>query len=710
MRRSTSILRVALPVLAVLTALPVAANAIIHDGDICFGTGLECVINTKIVVNDPQGVDVSPLTLRIKAPGALIASEGAPLTIKAGQIIVEKGGAITGTVSGGQGNTLNLIADAVTIAGILDVSSVRVNSTGGDGGSLSVTATGACTIGGTTRANGTRSTSIGGNGGDINFDCGSIDVVTGALLEVNASGSGAVGGNISLNADTELAIEKGAVLHAFGAALDGGSVSLSTDGSNVNAPCTIAGKLMVDAKVVSNVGGAGGAIDVACGGDVTIDQGALFTLTGIDGGGSVDIFSGGDFTMAPKSGIKANSLGATGGTVDVTAAVDATVGGKIEARSGGLFGNDGEISVTNGRDMRITKGATINASAGRKDQQAGQIILAGGVGIGTPPLLTIEQGALLKATGHGSGFGSVDVDISGTDCTQAGTILADGQLENGVAVGFVCDTFTLAQTGVIQVNSKAGDPSGTLAGTVTIDTTGEESGGSAGACIIDGKIILKAASSTFTDSVTKAKYLAPGHGGTFSATCGLGASMGDRGLIDVSAGGPQSVGGQVTMSANQPAHISGTIKAKAGGTLSAGGRIAVAAPDVYLDAVPGVLDASASSGGTIELSATDGTAGAGLLSIGKAVNAQGGSFGGNVVAHGCNVTIGPLGWLRADGSKQLNTGGINQVNAQNELTVMGRMTALNGQNLLVYGTSLTPALSGTIKPTALRDPSLSPCP
>jgi len=563
-------------------------------------------------------------------------------------------------------------------------------------------------VSGKVLANGTRSTSIGGSGGDILFDCGGIAIERGALIDASASGPGGAGGNISVGANGDVVnIDKGATLRVLGAALDGGAVSISTNANDPNDSCTIAGKILGDAKVVGHVGGAGGAVDISCGGNVTLGDGAVLHLTGTDGGGSLDVFSGANFVLSKQAAVRANSSAGEGGDTDIVAANNVTVSGKIDIRSGGESDNDGTISITNDGDLVIATGASLNASAGRKDLQAGQIVMAGGVGTPTTPHLTVEQGALLKANGHGSGFGSLDVDLSGGDCTVAGSILGDGQTDNSIAVGFECDSFTLASTGVIQANSKAGSPTGTVAGSLTIDTTGEETGDAPGACALDGKVLLKGASATGTDPVTLVKFPSAGQGGSLDVNCGLGLSVGDRAVIDVSASGQQSVGGHVALSANLASHVSGTIKAKAGGAFSAGGRIAVAAPDLYLDPVPGALDTGAESGGSVELLATDGAGATGTLSIGKPLNASGSHFGGSVVARGCMVSVGPLGWLRADGPP--TAGGVNQLSGRNSLSVSGKMTALNGQNVLLFSNTLNPSLAGTIKPTALRDPSLSPC-
>jgi len=696
-----------------------ASHAVIDDGALCPGTGVECVVSSKITVTDPQGIDIThpfgnppppPLTLHIKAGGALIASNNpvTPLTIRAGKIIVDKGGSILGNVAAATGNTLTLIAsDAVTIEGTLDVSAQRLNNSGGDGGSIAVTSPSACEISGKLRAVGARSTSVGGGGGDISFDCGNVTVLKGASFDASASGPGASGGNISLNSNVGgLSIAKGVTLRAIGAGLDGGSVSLSTSSNDLSDPCVINGKISVDAlTVATTVGpatGAGGNVDISCGGDVSIVKGAVMSLSGGEGGGGVDVFAGGDFVMENGASMKLNATDSTGGSVDIVAGNNATVAGTIEARSGGtLEGNDGAISVTNDGDLVIAKGAVLDASSGRKDQQAGQITLAGAESDGvSQPLMVIEAGAVLKVNGFTAGLGTVDVDLSGSQCAVDGTIQSDGQTGDGIAIGLLCDSVSLGPKSLLKVTTKGG-----TGGSLSIDTTGEFSG-TPGSCTLSGKLLLRGTSGTGADGTFVAA-----RGGTLDVNCGAGVSVPDRALIDVGGSGAQSVGGQVTVSGLELTHIGGTIKAKAAGALSTGGRVAIAAPAVFFDALPGSIDVSAQAAGVIEASATDGVLGGGVLQIAKPLNAKGSAFGGNVVVSGCSVSIDSPGWLRADGAaKTLGSGGVNEVHARNDLTINGKMTAVSGINSVSVNATTSPALLGTIQPLAQVDHSLTPCP
>jgi filamentous hemagglutinin len=699
--------------LSTMIVLPTLAGAVITDADLCPFTGAECVVSKRIAISDPQGVDVRPLVLRIKGGGALVAASipaPIPLTVTAAGIIIESGGIIDGNVAGGQGNDLTLNADAVTVQGTIQASATRVNNTGGDGGSITVTSTGACQIFGKLLARGSRSVSIGGSGGTIEFDCATLDLDPGAQVDVSGSGPGGLGGSVAFDATVgALNIFQGAVIRAFGAALDGGSISLSTDSSDITDSCDIGAKLLADARTSGGLGGAGGGIDIECGGDVVIEDGATFNIRGSEGGGSLDVFAGGNLTIG-HAAVRANGVLSSGGSIDMTAGNTVTIAGKLETRSGGDEENDGSISVTNGGDLVLARGGILDVSAGRKSAQTGQITLAGGISDGSSePLLSIEKGARLKVNGYTAGFGAYDVDISGGACVLGGSIESQGVSDNGVAVGFTCDSVNLAAGSQIQATSRAGSGiAGTAGGSVTIDTTAVESGGTPGDCDFAGKILLQASSGTFIDPGTSARLVSPAHGGTVDTTCGGALSVYTTGALDVSGSGSQSVGGAVSFSANLPMHIAGSIKARASGSLSAGGQIAAAAPDIFVDDSPGALDVGAQNGGTIEMSGTDGVPGAGVVNVNKALNASGSALGGAVVLSGCDVTVGASGWLRADGSK---SGGVNQVRAQNQLTITGTLTATHGENDLFVAPSMLPSLLGsTIKPTYSLDASLLPCP
>ncbi len=705
--------RFALFILSMVAALPWAARAVMDDSTLCPGTGEDCVVDHKVAVLDPDGViDIThpqppgspPLKLHITAGGEIAANPLIALTIKAGAITVDHGGAITGNVQAAKGNTLTILASGpVTMNGKIEASALRLNGTGGDGGSISLTSTGPCQVGGRMFAKGSRSTSIGGSGGDVSLDCFTLYLNSGSIIDASASGPGGTGGNVSMNTSSgALNLLKGSSIRAFGSASDGGSVSLATDPIDTT-DCNISGKILLDAKTLnSSEGGAGGSIDVSCGGDVDFNAGATVSLNGLEGGGSVDLFAGGNLSMGNGAVIRANASDASGGDIEAIAGSDATLGGRIETRSGGVFGNDGSISVTTVGSLVVAKGAVFNVSAKRKDQQTGQITLAAGVSDGeVSPLLTVEKGALMKANGYSAGLGALDIDMSGSICTVGGTIRSSAQANDGAAIGFECDSLALESSSLIRATSKASIASiGSAAGgSLTINTTAEE-GGTPGSCALGGKVVLKSAS-----TVTKGTVIA-GRGGTLTATCGTTLSVADRAVLDVGASGPQSVGGEVAFSANQPVHVAGIIKAKAGGAFSAGGRIAIAAPDVYFDPLPGAIDVAAESAGTIEVTGTDGTLGAGVVSIGKPLNAKGSAFGGSVVVRGCNVTLGQKGWLDADGPK---AGGVNEIRGQDLITINGKMTAVNGQNRLFFST--TPTLTGsTIKPTASFSATLSPCP
>ena len=712
MRRRLTAISIAIPFLSVIAGFLPAAHAVMTDADLCPGTGVECVVNSRVIVGDVEGIDVRPLTLHIKSSGSIVAKPSQPLTIKAGVIVLDKGGSIVGTVAAAKGNTLVLTTEAavggpngaVTILGSIDASSVRLNGTGGDGGSIAVNAAGPCTIGGKVRANGTPSASIGGAGGQVSIDCGGIQVDGGASVEASGDGPGGLGGSVALNADmTNLSLAKKSKIRATGSGLDGGSVSLSTDSTDHNDACDIAGKILLDAKSIGEQGGSGGGLDISCGGDVNIRSGATISMGGMDGGGSVDLFSGGGLTIEKSTSIKSNASNGSGGALDMVAASNVSISGKIEARAGGLFPNDGSISITNGRDLILKKGAVLNVSAGRKDAQTGQIIIVGGVADGgTPPVMTIENGASLKANGYTSGMGGLDVDLSGSVCTLGGEIKASALLLDPAAIGFVCDVVTFDSKSKIQASS-----SGASGGSVSIDTTGEFSS-APGTCTLGGTISLKSMSQTTPDPNTGMPVVTPGRGGSVNANCGLDLSVGDRATIDVSAGGAQSVGGQISLSSNQPAHVKGSIKSTASGNFSRGGDISIGAPDVYLETSTGTLDVGAETGGSIEIVATDGVPGRGVAHVEKALSANG-NFGGNISVLGCEVTVSSTGWLRADGSKVANSGGNNEIRAHNKLTIGGKLTALNGRNLLFVSPSTVESLAGTIKPAAVPDANLSAC-
>jgi hypothetical protein len=687
------------------------ARAIVGESELCPGAASECVVTRKITITDPEGVDVGSRALRIQSGGRLIASESPviPLTIKAGSIVVEAGGGIFGNVQAANANGLSLIADAVTILGTVQASAVRTNGTGGNGGSISVLASGPCQVAGKIVASGSASASIGGSGGEISIDCSTIDLNARALVEASASGPGGAGGRVSLASHGgAVNLAAGSTLRTYGSASAGGSISVSTDANDIDDPCNLGGKIVADAKTVVVTGGVGGRLDISCGGDVSIFEGALISLTGATGGGTVSINSGRDVYMSSGASIRANGKAASGGTVDVVAGNDVTVGGRIETRAGREADNAGSISIANDRDLTIAGGATLNVSAARKHRQAGRIILHGA---GPDAQVSIEQGASLKAQGYSAQLGAPDIDVAGGVCAVGGKIQADANGKDAAAIGFVCDSVALSASSVIESTTIAA-----RGGSLSIDTTGALSG-EPGECILDGQIKLKGTTLVLPksaliepDAIVPLMHLlpyVPGYGGSISAACGLGLSMSDRAEIDVSSWGRASVGGTVALSAAQPIDIRGRINARSGGLSSVGGSIALAAPAVSLEAAPGSVTVSAETGGTIDIAATDTTA-AGSVTVERRLDASGEIAGGSIAIRGCDVRIGSAGGLRANGDT--NSGGINQIQAQNALEMTGAMIAKNGENLLVVSPGMSPMLTGTFDPFPQSEASLTPCP
>lgn len=704
---------------SVIVAAPFTARAVWTDADICPWTGSECVVSTKIVVTDPEGIDLThpyptgtpPLTLHITSTGVLAADPSMPLTINAGGLSIDKGGALKGTVGGENGNSLTInTSGPVAILGRIDASSVVASKIGGDGGSITLASSDDCEIDGTVAANGAGSALIGGSGGEISFECAAIDVGDKAVIDASASGFVAFGGGVSLNSTVGgVTLAKHSLLRATGAGSDGGSISLSTDSENPSDDCTLSGSMLVDAKDAAKMGGSGGSVDISCGGDITLTGSSIVRLNGSDGGGMAAVFSGGDFVLGPSAAIKANGGAGSGGMVDIAAGGKATINGKVETRAGGMFENDGEISVTNGGDLTIEgKGAILNVSAGHNDQQVGQITLAAGASDGSvSPVLRIGSGASVKFDGYTGGSGGFDVDISGSTCTVVGKLTGSAKAQNGVAIGFTCDNVTFEASSLLQAGATAGaaNPSGVTAGTVTIDTTGVWSG-FAGPCELGGKIKLNARSAILSNPSIWSS-VAPGYGGVLTASCGQGASIPSSGVIDVSAGGSQSHGGALSITtAAGTADIQGAISAKAAGGLSAGGNIGIVAPDLIFEPTRGRVEVSAESAGSIQL--TTATGGTAMVSVGKTFSANGKLSGGTVIIMGCIVDIGKTGLLNADATAKM-MGGWNQISAGSSLTISGKMSAKNGSNHLP--SSIVPVLTGTIKPQPRYDAVRPPfCP
>jgi uncharacterized protein YhjY with autotransporter beta-barrel domain len=602
------------------------------------GGGIGDVILLSNFAATDDALDTAPLKV-----GGTAGSNG-----NAGTVEIESTGAITtaGAVSpgiiaqsiGGGGGHADLHVLG-SVIGDWSYDTVSIGgSTGGTGGTVSVTAAGS--IGTADRdSDGILAQSVGGGGGvaglafehlDISATSGSLGFAIGGSAgtadggAVNVSSTGDVtvagdgsrgilaqsvggGGGIGhlLGFGDVTAASSGGIVLALGgtgASGDGGAVTLSNAGTVVTQA---SGPLSGGAYglVGQSVGGGGGLATLA--GDLLLDgngEDVKVSLGGSAGsgdGGTVALTNTGTVATSDHDshGVLAQSVGGGGGIVTSFAAIHVTPapGESIRLGGDGATGDGGTVTVQNAGSVMTTG----NASKALMAQSIGGGGGLVGEGSRLADLAAADQLAVTLVLGGSNGSdgdgGAVTVNSTGGALVTRGTgsaaILAQSIGGGGGQVG--ADGAGLAGT----IDMSGQDVTGN-GGQVSVDVSGgsidtgplldpggqvvgsygifaQSVGGGGG---IAGTVLLANTGSNFGSDLSMYRdgTTATGTGGDVSVTLGSGTSLVTRGN---SAAGifAQSVGG------------GGGVEGKLGGTISAalvgsnGGAGAAGAVNVTVD-------------------------------------------------------------------------------------------------------------------------------
>src|SRR5882724_1447121 len=221
--------------LLVLAALSARVSLATVASDLCPATADPCVVSSAKTVTPGSTLDLGSRALDVRAGGSLSVSSGL-MTILAGSVRVESGGALLGSSTQATGASIKVMTSGdirvetgANGAGTIDVSAdlspgeidllahgnvvlagsinANANSTQGDGGVINVSADGNLSVTGpiaataglqglggeiTVRAGGTLATSAivradGGDGGDVELDALGGDITTGAAGTVSVA-------------------------------------------------------------------------------------------------------------------------------------------------------------------------------------------------------------------------------------------------------------------------------------------------------------------------------------------------------------------------------------------------------------------------------------------------------------------------------------------------------------------------------------------
>ena len=535
----------------------------------------------------------------------------------------------------------------IQLSGVGVTSSVAgtITTTGlanGNGGNLTITATGAVNLAGTVTATGGAAAAgnPGGNGGIVSIT-GATGVTTGTVTASGSNGGAGntAGGNAGTITMTNISattgnISTGALTARSGNAI--GSGSGGTAGSITVTQNNATGGATLQTAAINTSGGtkgAGGAIQLNSASNVNV------TSTITTSGGAV--IAG------------ATHAGAAAGNVTITG-VNRTVGGAITASGGVAIGT--------------------NQAGGNSG-----VVSSTGAGFSTTGAVNARTGA---ATGTGAGGAAGSVTLSGTT-VSSGAINMSG-LANGVG-GNVTVTSTTGATTLTGAMTTSG-------GTANAGTSGRQAGA------VSVNSAGNATTTTITASGSNGNGAGQAGGGGANVivsstggnvTVGAISTIGGSGLAGNANGGnggavTLDAGGAIPMITHQNITTTGGNRFGSG-TAGAGGAISIA-------------DAALLSANTT-LTATGGSAGLGMggnVTFGSTVNGNAAGRTLAVNSNGTTTFTGEVGGTQALGSLTTNATGTVQVGGN--VTTTGAQTY--GDPLTLLGNSImtgsTPTFGSTV--------------
>lgn len=262
-------------------------------------------------------------------------------------------------------------------------------------------------------------------GGQIDLQAGT-DLVMNGELDASASNGGGYGGAISLSTGSGSITIAGAGLDANG----GNTINDDVDSSGGLVTVVAAQDLTVSGPIKSSGGDCGFcsiSLIAESGNLVTMALGSLEArATGAyGGGGEIDVDAGGSATLAGSivasgRGSAGEFEGGYGGIVTIGAGVDVTIGAAVDLRAHQAAtipdGSGGELAVLAPGQIRIGGAITLTGPGpgglgGRATMDAGSLL---------------EVSAVVDASAGGFG-GTVDLRADGTlDVAPAGQVLVQG--------------------------------------------------------------------------------------------------------------------------------------------------------------------------------------------------------------------------------------------------------------------------------------------
>ena len=586
-----------------------------------------------------------------QGPGTVTVASGASWDV-AGSTSVNGGGVVNdGTATIDATDTLNVGSGAtVTNHGTLTMHSsaavfgTNANAVFANTGTLVVSpgSIGTATFGGNLVVNST---------GSIQLSSGTLDVYSGATLNLNAgssvTGSGTLQdqGVLGINSTQALAMPllvQGTITGAGALTVSG---SLTSSGGTFQGPgtVTVASGASWDVAGSTSVTGGGVVND----GTATIDATETLSI-----GSGATVTNHGTFTLDASSevdGAGSNAFFTNTGTVVVSPGSTGTA----TLRGGYLVVNStGPIRISSGT-LDVYSGATLNLNAGSSVSGSGTLQDQGVLGINSTQALAMPL--LVQGTITGAGA----LTVSGSLTSSGGTFQGPGTVT--VASGASWDVAgSTSVTGGGVVND----------GTATIDATETLSIGSGATVTNHGTLTMYAASEVYGS--------------------GANAVFGNTGTLVVSPGSTGTAtlrGGYLVVNSTGPIQISsGTLDVYSGATLNLNAGSSVSGSGTLQD--QGVLGINSTQALAMPLLVQGTITGAGALTVSGSLTSSGGTFQGPgtvTVASGASWNLPASTSTSVTGGRVVNDGTAT-LNTSATLYIYGTTVTSNG-TLTMYASS-----------------------
>ena len=626
-------------------------------------------------------IDVGQLTLEGGARIGSTASAFVPPAGAGGDIDIEATGPITITGESSGIVTLGLSSEPTANGGAVTVSAQSL--TLGDLGSIGTTALGpapggkvAISVGDLSVTGGATisSTTFQGQGGDVSVTATGSALISGAGSAISSGGNAASfniapAGNIAVNAGTLTVTDSGVIQNgttldvagniavtATNAILQNGGAILSQAFTNNVGNVTISAQsLTLDNGLIQtstiqegnagNIAADVGTLTLTRGGQIVASS--AFSATGA--GGSIqitanDVFASGQSAGAPvsnfsqdlRSGIfsTTDGVGAAGQIAVAAKTVNLADTGRIDSSTTGS-GQGGTIAVNASSSLSVSGGAGLFSTA-EGAGAAGSIVVSS-------PMVTMTQGGAISVATTGAGAagsiqlsggtvaldGGAQLNSSTTGAGPGGTVTVDatgGALSLAGGAGLFSTTAGTGAAGDIEV--RAGSLS--LAGAARLDSSTNGAGGG-------GSIAVTAGSTSVSGAGTGLFSTATGTGNAGQiAVSGSSVSLSNQGQISASASGAGRAGTIAIDAGSLSLDGGASLLSNTSGT-GVGGDINITAGDVSLQ---GGSTISANSTGSAEA-----LAGSINLVFGSTLSMQGGSAitTTSLLADGGNISVTSTG-------------------------------------------------------------------